>query len=142
MRRAIAPRLAVLLAYIAVTAAAFWPLPLYLGSRLTGDPGGDTGVYVWNQWVFRHESVRGHNPFSTDQILSLTQRADLSQHNYTAFLDLLALPLIPLFGVVTTFNLVLLGTSVMAALATYLLARRVTSATLTSVFSTNRRATR
>ena len=42
-----------------------WPLPMQLGTHLTGDPGGDTGVYVWNQWVFQHEAlVEGHNPFS------------------------------------------------------------------------------
>src|SRR5262245_22236333 len=129
MPRAVAPRLAVVTGYVLAAAAALWPLPLYLGRCLTGDPGGDTGVYVWNQWVFRHEAVLRHNPFTTDQILSLTQRADLSQHNYTAFLDLLALPLIPLFGVVATFNVVLLSTVVLTALAAYALARRVTSAT-------------
>src|SRR5262245_260796 len=128
MRRA-APRLAVLLAYIGAACAFTWPLPLGLGRQLTGDPGGDTGVYVWNQWVFRHEAVLKHNPFTTDQILSLTQRADLSQHNYTAFLDVLALPLIPVFGVVATFNVILLAMLVLTAVATYALARRVTPAT-------------
>src|SRR5678815_601646 len=92
MRRAV-PRLAVLLAYVFAAAAFTWPLPLHLSTHLTGDPGGDTGVYVWNQWVFRHEAVLGNNPMSTGQILSLTQRADLSQHNYTAFQDLVAFPL-------------------------------------------------
>src|SRR5262245_12474295 len=98
MRRVLPPRLAVLFGYIAVVCVFTWPLPIRLGSHLTGNPGGDTGVYVWNQWVFRHEAVLRHNPFTTDQILSLTQRTDLSQHNYTAFLDLLALPLLPIVG--------------------------------------------
>ena len=56
-------------------------------------------MYVWNQWVFQHETATGSNPLSTQQILSLSQRVDLSQHNYTAFLNLLALPLIPVVGV-------------------------------------------
>jgi hypothetical protein len=81
-----APRLAVGLGYVLVALAFTWPLPLYLGTRLTGDPGGDTGVYVWNQWVFQHETATLSNPLSTQQILSLSQRVDLSQHNYTAFL--------------------------------------------------------
>lgn len=129
MRRAFAPRLAVVLGYVLAASATTWPLALHLGTHLTGDPGGDTGVYVWNQWVFRHEAVLRHNPLTTDQILSLTQRADLSQHNYTAFLDLLAFPLMPVFGVVTTFNLVFLFATILTALATYLLARRATTAT-------------
>ena len=128
MRRAIAPRLAVLAGYVMAASAFTWPLPLHLGTHLTGDPGGDTGVYVWNQWVFRHEAVLGHNPLTTDQILSLTQRTDLSQHNYTAFLDLLAFPLMPLLGVVTTFNVIYLAMSVVTALATYALVRRATDA--------------
>jgi hypothetical protein len=128
MRRAI-PRLAVVLGYVIAAGAFTWPLPLHLATHLTGDPGGDTGVYVWNQWVFRHEAVLGNNPMTTDQILSLTQRADLSQHNYTAFQDLLAFPLMPWLGVVTTFNIVLLIITILTALATYALARRSMQAT-------------
>jgi hypothetical protein len=133
MRRAV-PRLAVFLGYVIAASAFTWPLPLHLGTHLTGDPGGDTGVYVWNQWVFRHEAVLGNNPMTTDQILSLTQRADLSQHNYTAFQDLLAFPLMPWLGVVATFNVVLLLVTILTALATYALARRATEATRIEAF--------
>jgi hypothetical protein len=123
-------RLAVVLGYVAIALVFTWPLPMMLGTHLTGDPSGDTGVYVWNQWVFHHEALVGRtNPFTTGRILSLTPPVDLAQHNYTAFLNLLALPLLPLFGVVTTFNLVLLLVTVLTALMTYLLARQVTDAT-------------
>lgn len=119
-------RLAVVVGYLAVALAFSWPLPAALGSAFTGDAGGDTGVYVWNQWVFQHEAfVQGRNPFTTGQILSLTERVNLSQHNYTTFLNLLALPLMPVFGVVATFNIVYLATTVLTAVCTYLLARRV-----------------
>ena len=116
-------RLGVALGYLAVAIAFTWPLALHLGTRLTGDPGGDTGVYVWNQWVFQHEAAAGANPLSTRQIFSLSERVDLSQHNYTAFLNVLALPFIPLVGVVAAFNLVLLITTVITALCAYRLAR-------------------
>jgi uncharacterized membrane-anchored protein YitT (DUF2179 family) len=122
-RREWGSRLGVALGYVLVALAFAWPLPLYLGTRLTGDPGGDTGVYVWNQWVFQHETAALSNPLSTEQILSLSQRVDLSQHNYTAFLNLLALPLIPWLGVVPAFNLVLLLITVITALSGYALAR-------------------
>ena len=88
------PRLAIVVGYAVLALLFAWPLPLDLGTRLTGDPGGDTGVYVWNQWVFQHEATQGRNPLSTDRIFAVSDRVDLSQHNYTAFLDLLAFPLI------------------------------------------------
>lgn len=128
MRRA-SPQLAVLLGYVLVALAFAWPLPLHLGTHLTGDPGGDTGVYVWNQWVFHQELTTGHNPMATGKILSLTSRVDLTQHNYTPFLNVLALPLIPLLGVIASFNVVFLIVCVLNALAMYGLARRVTTAT-------------
>ena len=108
MRRELASRLLVVLGYVLVASAFTWPLPIQLGTHLTGDPGGDTSVYVWNQWVFHQEAMRGNNPFGTEQILSLNERIDLSQHNYTVFLNLLAFPLISLFGMVASFNLVYL----------------------------------
>src|SRR5262245_41657279 len=127
--RLLAPRLAVLLGYALAAIAFTWPLATHLSTHLTGDPGGDTGVYVWNQWVFHQELTEGHNPLSTAKILSLTDRVDLTQHNYTAFQDLLALPLISSLGVVRTFNVVFLVVCVLNALAMYGLARRATSAT-------------
>lgn len=130
MIRRESPRIAVGVAYLLTAIAFSWPLPLQLGTALTGDPGGDTGVYVWNQWVFHHEAlVERHNPLRTDQILSLTDRVDLSQHNYTTFLNLLALPLIPWLGVVASFNVVFLLATILTALSTYALARGVTAAT-------------
>jgi hypothetical protein len=134
MQRDFASRVAVVVGYVCCALAFAWPLPLHLGTTLTGDPGGDTGVYVWNQWVFQHAVGRQTNPFTTNQILSLTDRVDLSQHNYTVFLDLLALPLIPLLGVVRTFNTVFLLAMVLTAICTYALARRVTTATRPEAF--------
>lgn len=124
-----APRLAVVLGYLVAALVFTWPLPMQLSTHLTGDPGGDTGVYVWNQWVFHQELIEGHNPLRTEKILALTTpRVDLSQHNYTPFLNLLALPLISTFGVITSFNLVFLAICVLNGVMTYGLARRVTGA--------------
>jgi hypothetical protein len=134
MRRVRASQLAVVLGYVLVASAFTWPLLLNLGTHLTGDPGGDTSVYVWNQWVFHQEALRGNNPFGTEQILSLTDRIDLSQHNYTVFLNLLALPLISILGVVASFNLVYLIMSLLTSLMTYGLARAATSATRFEAF--------
>jgi len=128
MRRAVAPPLAVVLGYVLAALAFSWPLPIHLATHLTGDPGGDTGVYVWNQWVFHEEVVTGHNPLATEKILALTSRVDLTQHNYTAFLNVLALPLISPLGIIASFNVVFLAVCVLNAVMMYGLARRVTAA--------------
>ncbi len=110
-------------------AVAFsWPLAPRLATHLTGDPGGDTGVYVWNQWVFQHEAwTERRNPLTTDRIFSTTSRpVDLTQHNYTLFADLVALPLAGLTGTIAAFNLVFLASVVLTAWMTFVLARRVT----------------
>lgn len=120
---------AVVSGYVCAAIVFTWPLVLRLDSAFTGDPGGDTGIYVWNQWVFSHEAlVEGRNPLTTDHILSLTEPVDLSQHNYTAFLNLLAMPLLPVLGVVAAFNTVFLITTILTALATCVLVRRVVAA--------------
>ena len=103
-----------------------WPLVLHLGTHLTGPIGGDTGVYVWNQWVFRHEVLNERLPLFTEEIFSLTRPANLSLHNYTIFQDLLALPLLGVLGVVTTFNVVYLLMIVITGYAAFRLAFHVT----------------
>jgi hypothetical protein len=127
-RRAWAPHLAAVLGYVLVAVAFSWPLVPNIATHLTGDPGGDTGVYVWNQWVFEDGAlVERRNPLTTERILSLTTRpVDLTQHNYTLFLNLLALPFIGWLGPVVTFNLVYLAMVVLTAWMTFVLARRVT----------------
>ena len=115
------------LGYAALAVAFSWPLPLHMTTHLTGPPDGDTGVYIWNQWVFRHELVDQHSlPLFTREIFSLSRPANLSLHNYTIFQDLLALPLLQVFGSVTTFNIVYLLTIVLTGYAMFRLAWYVT----------------
>jgi hypothetical protein len=117
----------VLASYAVVSTLQAWPLPLHFTTHLTGSPGGDAGVYVWNTWVFRHELGIGHwIPMSTLTVLPLNGPTDLSLHNYTVFADLLALPLQPSFGTVATFNLIYLLNIALAGLGMYVLARRLT----------------
>ena len=67
-----------LIAYTVLAVVFTWPLPLHMATHFTGSPEGDTGVYVWNQWVFRHELLAGHvNPYFTDRIFALTGPANL-----------------------------------------------------------------
>jgi hypothetical protein len=120
-------------AYLLLAVAAFWPLPRHLSTHLPGPPSGDTGVYVWNLWVFQHELLdHGRIPLSTSKVFSLLEPVDLSQHNYTPFADTLAVPLVPVLGVVTTYNLLLLLFVALNGWALYLLARVVSGRALES----------
>jgi hypothetical protein len=120
------PHVYALLGYAAVAVAFTWPLAPNLGTHLTGSPAGDTGVYVWNQWVFHHELVeQRHLPYFTDRILSLGPRANLSLHNYTPFQNLLAIPLVGWLGVVSAFNIVYLLMTVLTGYAGFLLVRHL-----------------
>jgi hypothetical protein len=119
-----------LLAYASVAILFNWPLPIHLGSHLTGGITGDTGVYVWNIWLFRHEIVQHKAfPLFTQDILALTPPIDLSLHNYTLFANLLGFPLIPLVGVTATFNIVYLLLVTLSAWAMFVLARQVVGRT-------------
>jgi hypothetical protein len=119
-------RLAALVGYVLLALAFTWPLLLHLDTHLTGPIGGDTGVYVWNQWLFRHEVLNQHLPLFTREIFSFTRPANLSLHNYTIFQDLLALPLLGTLGIVTTFNVVYLLMIVITGYATFRLVHHVT----------------
>jgi len=118
--------------YVLLTLAFTWPLVLNLDTHLTGPVGGDTGVYVWNQWVFRQEVLNERLPLFTQEIFSLSRPANLSLHNYTIFQDLLALPLLGRLGVVTTFNIVYLLMIVITGYAAFRLALHVTGRPLES----------
>jgi hypothetical protein len=113
--------------YAVVGVGFAWPLPARLATHLTGPPSGDTGVYVWNLWVFHHEIVHHHAfPYLTSTIFSLDPQADLSLHNYTIFANVLGLPLLSQVGVVATFNLLYILLTIVTAYAMFLLAREVT----------------
>ena len=117
----------VLLAYAALAIVFSWPLATHLKTHLTGSIGSDTGVYVWNQWVFRHELVDNRSlPYFTGVLFGPDRQTDLSLHNYTTFQNLIAVPLAGVFGVVETFNIVYLLMVVLTAYTTFLLAKHVT----------------
>src|SRR5215510_12166531 len=91
---------AVAAGYVLLTCLLAWPLPLQLRTHFLGDPSGDTGVYVWNLWIFRHELfAHGHLPFSTNHVFSYTGGADFSLHNFTPIAGLLGAPLIAALGI-------------------------------------------
>ena len=119
--------LLVVAAYVCVAVTFAWPLPLHLSSTLPGPVSQDTGVYVWNLWVFRHQIVAHHElPFTTHEIMSLAAPVPLALHNYTAIADAIAFPLLPVLGTIRTFNLLIIASGVLSAYVMFIFARRAT----------------
>lgn len=117
---------AALLGYVCVALVFAWPLPTQLATALPGSLDGDTGVYVWNLWVFRHEIVEhGRFPFYTSEILALTSGTPLTLHNYTSLANVIAFPLLPLIGTVASFNLLLIASGAASAFTAFVLFRRL-----------------
>jgi hypothetical protein len=122
-----------MLGYACVALAFAWPLPLHLTTALPGPVSGDTGVYVWNLWVFRHAIVAHREmPFFTAEILALSPALPLTLQNYTTIANVAAFPLLPLIGVVATFNLLVIASGAVAAWAMFACARRLTGDTAAS----------
>jgi hypothetical protein len=113
--------------YLLVALVFTWPLPLHPSTHLLGDPRGDTGVYVWNLWVFHQGLAEGHSPFYTHALFApLGERVWLVLHNYTVFADLVAVPLRAFLDLITTFNVVYWAMSWANAFAFFLLAHYLT----------------
>lgn len=125
---AVRPHVVAGLAYVVLAVSLTWPLPLHLDTHLTGNPSGDTGVYLWNLWVFSQEVAQGRLPFYTSSILAASPTlgpVNLSLHNYTTFANLVALPMLPRLGIIETFNIIYILNIALTGYAMYLLAREL-----------------
>ena len=117
---------AILLSYMLLAVGMTWPLALHLRTHLLGDPTGDTGVYVWNVWIFRHEILRhAHLPFSTQHIFGFTGGADFALHNYAPLAGLVGAALIAPLGLVGTFNTLMIAAIAASGCGAFVLARHL-----------------
>jgi len=119
--------LAAFAAYLLLACAAAWPLSGSPRSLLPGDPSGDTGVYVWNLWIFGHQLLaHAASPLYTSHILFPGPPIDLALHNYTIFQNAVGLVLVPWLGLVGAFNVTWLIMQAFSGFGVFLLARRCT----------------
>lgn len=114
-------------AYLLLAFAAAWPLSGSPRSLLPGDPSGDTGVYIWNLWIFGHQLLaHAASPLYTSHILFPGPPIDLALHNYTIFQNTVGLVLVPWLGLVGAFNVTWLVMQALSGFGVFLLARRCT----------------
>ncbi|HUP27780.1 MAG TPA: hypothetical protein VM409_05040 [Chloroflexia bacterium] len=80
----------------------------------------DRDQNLWNLWWVRFALLHGHNPFVTDVIYYPTP-VSLYFHTLNNFNGLLAVPLLSLFSLATTYNLIVLFSFVASGFGAYLL---------------------
>jgi hypothetical protein len=113
-----------LLAHLGLSIVFTWPLVLnFLPGSGTLVPGvmlEDRDQNLWNLWWVRHALFDGRNPFVTDLIWYPTP-VSLYYHTLNVFNGLMAVPLLSVFSLTTTYNIIVLFSFVMGGYGAYLL---------------------
>ncbi len=101
-----------------------WPLVLNFlpgaGTRVPGFMWEDRDQNLWNLWWVRHALLEGHNPFVTNMIWYPTP-VSLYYHTLNIFNGLLAVPLLSVFSLAATYNIVVLFSFVVGGYGAFLL---------------------
>ncbi len=120
--------LVALLIYTALASIATWPLLLHLPTHFPAIPGElsqDVWQHAWNLWWVREALfVEQTNPYHTIALF-YPQGASLYLHSLNLPLGLIGSPLLPLFGIIVTYNLLTLLVLVLTSYSTFLLARHI-----------------
>src|SRR6476661_998620 len=126
---------AVVLLYTVLTAAMTYPAVLFLHTKVLGGPG-DNLHFLWELWYAAHALFDLHkSPFFDPDVFvpfgfSLIRNQDLSPGTVLLFS-----PLTHFFGEIFTYNFLVLGSFVLTAFGTYLLARELWSNRLAAVLA-------
>ena len=101
-----------------------WPLVLNFlpgsGTLVPGVMQEDRDQNLWNLWWVRYAVLNGHNPFRTDMIWYPTP-VSLYYHTLNVFNGFLAIPLLTVFSLTTTYNIIVLFSFVMGGYGAFLL---------------------
>ena len=115
---------AVPLAYLLLTVAMAWPLPLHLATHVPS--GGDALLFLWDLWWFRQSADLGMSPFHSTMLYYPNGVSTV----FTTLASLESAIAVPLqwlgLSPVACYNLLLLFSSAAGAWATWALARRIT----------------
>ena len=86
----------VLLAYVALSLAASWPLPIHLNTHIPGRQA-DARVFQWNNWWVKRALFEGLDLDYSDMIYAPTG-VSLVSHNFNWVSSFLSVRLDLLFG--------------------------------------------
>lgn len=116
--------LGALLAHLGLSVLFTWPLVLNFlpgsGTTVPGFMREDRDQNLWNLWWTRDALLSWHNPFVTNMIWYPTP-VSLYYHTLNFFNGLLATPLMFIFSLTTTYNIIVLFSFVMGGYGAFLL---------------------
>jgi hypothetical protein len=111
-------------AYIVLSLALCWPLPLHLGSDVAGRYV-DARVFQWNNWWVKKALLEGRDLDYTDYMYA-PSGVSLVSHNFNWASSFLSVPLDLAFGPLVAYNLLYLLTFWLSGFAMYGLALHLT----------------
>ena len=109
----------ILLAYVALSLAMSYPLPLHMTTHIAGQHS-DARVFQWNNWWVKHALLHHTLPTHTDYIY-YPSGVSLLSHNINWVSSAISVPLDLLFGSTVAYNLTFLLTIFLSGFAMYLM---------------------
>jgi hypothetical protein len=108
--------------YLALTVLLTYPLALQFTTHVPGD-GSDDPALVWNLWWVKYAVIDLHsNPLLCDYLF-YPLGIDLTFYTLTILNGFASIPLQPLLGLVSTSNVIVFASFVLAGYGAYVLAR-------------------
>ncbi len=127
--------LLVLASYLFLTLVLLAPFSvLNMNTQLIGLDGGDTYQGLWNLWWVKHSVFSFANPYTTNYIF-YPIGTDLFAHSLSPLAGLFSIPFQLTFGLVFSYNLLVILSFVLAGYGTYRFAYYVTADKKASFFS-------
>ncbi len=116
----------VVLGHLALTLLFTWPLVANFATATPGFMLEDRDQNLWNLWWVSHAITNLQNPYHTN-LIYYPAGVSLYFHTLAPFNGLLAVPLIPLFGLIVTYNLIVVISFVLTGFGSYLLVKHILS---------------
>jgi hypothetical protein len=102
--------------------ALLFHAPLFSDFFRSSIGGGDLCQFMWDIWHFAHRATHGQSPFECT-LQAYPLGLDMAYTSSMPLVGLLSMPLLPTIGLIATYNLWLVASTLLACGATYRLAR-------------------
>ena len=123
MSQSLRRNLIVIAAYLLLTLVFTYPLITQFSTHVIGGGKLDNYEYIWKMWWIPHALTNGINPFFISTI-NYPSGYYLAYGEITPIHTFLLIPLTLVFGEVVTYNLAVIGSTILTGWITFLLARR------------------
>jgi len=114
----------VIFCFCVLTLILTFPLIFNMDKTMARDPK-DTIVFMWNMWWMKTAITEGHSLFYTPYLFH-PEGVDLTFHTLTPLNSFIGMLLVPLFGFIPTYNLLVLLTFPLAGYSMYLFGKYLT----------------